>query len=879
MVEKILFRLGSIVSLSILFAYNTLAQNPIVTSPVKLDIDYLHPANYIIEEIQITGNKSLASEALLAISSLSVGDTIQIPGTAITDAIQKLWHEKIIKNVSVYASKIIENRITLVIDVVESPRLSTYTFAGVAKREEKKLSDQLNLVRGKIITSKLVNTLKNTIEKDFLEQGYRDVAVSIDTMLDPADSNYNQLKISIHKGEKFKINKIIIHGNNNLSSPLLKAYLEYFQEKPRFTLIKDVLYNICTLKPIRKGGILWNKPSVEQVMVYLKKHFILFPSKFIEQKYLSDKQRLIQYYQTKGYKDAKIVRDKVYKVAEGWINIGLDIEEGQKYYIRNISWVGNHIYDATTLNKILNIRPGTVYNSSLLQERLMFNPADKDISSLYMDDGYLFFNVEPVEIAVEDNKVDLELRVHEGTQATINAVDIRGNIYTHEQVIRRELKTLPGDKFSRAKVIRSQRELSMLNVFDPSKMGITPLPNPENNTVDLRYKVKEAPNFNVKAGATLSSQGKPSFYVDLGTNNFSLGNALRGKMPIGDVQSLYIKAQFYGIKHQDFTLQFIEPWLTGQRPTSLSLSISKSFQQYEGKKDESSKFDSNLNYNPNRKIKTQGSLGSFGIRGALGKRLTWPDDYFSFKTGIGYRVYNYENYDVLDDKNYLNGTTHDFALDFTLERNSLDQPTYPMHGSLVNLQLKLTPPYSLFLQQNASKVDLREKLKRKEYHQTMLDIGLFYNLFGDWVLNLFANSGFLGSYSPKHPIGIFERFNMGGKGLVDFSLVGNEGVSLRGYPESHIEGGVLFDKFGLELRHPIIKSTMMFVYGLVFAEAGNTWANYSDWKLTDLKKSVGIGLRFHLPIIGSLGLDWGHGFDRVGTDKLELHWTLGAGSR
>ncbi|OJW66635.1 MAG: hypothetical protein BGO68_01650 [Candidatus Amoebophilus sp. 36-38] len=877
MIRKILFALSSGLSLAVLFTWNTLAQT---TTSSSLELNYLKPGSYILEDIQITGNKSLESEALLAISSLSVGDTIQIPGPSITNALEKLWNQKIIKNVSIYASQVVGDRMTLSLHVVESSRLSTYFFTGITKREEKKFSEELNLIRGKIVTPKLIKSVKDMLKKGFVEKGYRNVEVDVTSVPDPLDNDYNQLNIHVHKGEKFIINKILIKGNNHISSPLLKAQLEHFQEKPRFTLVRDVLYKIGTLQPIRKGGILWNMPDLEQTIVYLKTHCIPFSSKFIEQKYQADKKRLLQYYQNQGYRDAAIVQDTVYKVRDGLLNIALNIEEGTKYYIRNIHWVGNYIHDTSTLNKILHIRRGDVYNATLLQQRLKFNPIGSDISSLYMDDGYLFFSVEPVEVAIEDDQVDLELRVHEGTQATIQAIDIRGNTYTHENIIRRELKTLPGDKFSRAKLIRSQRELAMLNVFDPNKIDIIPLPNPTNNTVDLIYKVKEAPNFNAKVGATWGSGAKFGFYLDLGTNNFSLNNILHGKVPIGDLQSLHIKAQFWGKYHQDFSLQFVEPWLTGQKPTALSLTISKSFQQY----GESS---SSSNSDQKQKVHT-GSLGSFEIKTGLGKRLAWPDDYFSLRTGIGYKLYNYRNYNVLGNDTKLTGLTHDLNLEFMLERNSLDQPNYPMKGSLVSLQVKLTPPYSLFSKQHTKKANIQEKIKITEYHQTMLDIGLFYNLFGDWVLNLFGNVGALGSYLPKHGVGPFGRFSMGGKGLSDFSLLGKELISLRGYPEEYIlpvdkisgyEGGVLFNKVGLELRHPIIKSTMLFIYGLVFAEAGNTWAHYSDWKLTDIKKSTGLGLRFYLPLIGSIGLDWGHGFDKTGADKLEVHWSIGASSR
>jgi outer membrane protein insertion porin family len=890
MIKKVLLALGKGIGLSVVFICSIMAQT--TSTPPTPHLDHHHPATYIIENIEFVGAKTLEPEALLAISNLKIGDFVQIPGSAITHAIQKLWQQKIIKDISVYASHIKGNHITLTFHIEESPRLSTYTFTGVKKREEKKLIEKLSLVRGRIVTPKLIKSVKDILRKHFLNEGYKDIQIDIKSLPDPKDADYSQLEIHIQKGEKLIVNKILVRGNYNISSDLLKAHLQHIQEKPKFTLLKDILYKVCTLQPIRSQGFLWHQPNLEEAIIYLKKHCIIHSTKFIKQKYIQDKQRLIQYYHSQGYRDATIIKDAVYKVREGLLNIALDIQEGEKYYIRNIKWVGNYIHNTDKLNKILAIRPGSVYMPALLQERLVFNPMGKDIGSLYMNDGYLFFHVEPVEVAIEGNKVDLELRVQEGPQATINNVNIRGNIYTHENVIRRELKTLPGDKFNKSKVFRSQRELAMLNVFDPNKIGILPIPNPANNTVDLLYNVKEAPRFDLKAGVGLASGSKLNFNIDVGTNNFSLANALRGKLPLGDVQSLHVKADFHGKNQQDFTLQFIEPWLMGQKPTALSFSITKSFQQQGGYRSSEQQFRSFEQKGKNNSHSFHSSLGSFGIRASLGKRLSWPDDYCTLKIGAGYRYYNYYRYDVLDNKTQHSGTTQEWLGEITLERNSINQPNYPTEGSLISLQVKLTPPYSLFSQQYSNKAgmldDLKEKLKFKEYHQTMLDIGYFYNLFGDWVLNLFANGGALGSYSSNSTIGLFERFVMGGRGVSDFSLLGKELVSLRGYPEAYImpkdkvttycKGGVLFNKVGIELRHPIIKSSMCFIYGLAFAEAGNTWARYEDWKILDLKKSAGIGVRFYSPI-GLIGLDWGYGFDKSGTEKLEVHWSFGAGAR
>ena len=863
MIKKTLIVLIKRIGLTLALVSNTIAQNT-PNTPSSIQLNYLQPATYIIENIQVVGTKFLEPEVVLAISSLQVGDTIQIPGPSTSYAIERLWNQKLIKDASISIVQTKANRIDLQIDIVENPRISSWVITGLTESEEKKIVEKLNLSKEKIIAFELIATIKKTIKKYFLEQGYRGTTVDVISIPDTNDSTYTKLKINIHKGEKFIINKIFINGNFNMDSALLKAHLPNIQEKARFTLVKDILYKICTLQPIRRGGIFWNKPTLEKTIVYFKKHFILSSCKFNQKKYEEDKKRLIQYYNTHGYRDAKIIKDTIYKHKEGLLNIALEIEEGKKYYIRNIKWTGNYLHASNKLNSILNINPGSVYNPMLLQERINFNPLGKDISSLYMDEGYLFFHVDVVEVGIEDNKVDIELRIHEGTKATINEINILGNIYTHENIIRRELKTLPGEEFNKTKVIRSQRELAILNIFDPN-IEIRPLPNLANNTVNLEYKVKEAPRFDIKGTASLGSGGKLNFGAEIGTNNFSLRNASKLKIPLGDAQSLNIKAEFSGLGHQDISLKFIEPWITVKNPIAIILDITNSFHQ----------------------PVNSGFLYTFGTKFGIGKKLKWPDDYFILKSGIGYKLYKFKNYDILKDNKKIDGSTYDLNLEISIERNTMNQMIYPTAGSSISLQTKLTPPYSLFLQKNSVQISLQERLSKKEYHQTLLDMQYFYNFWGEFVLNFFGNVGCVGSYTSKQSIGPFERFFMGGTGISEFSVLGKEYVSLRGYVEESIvttssktgfKGGVLFDKLGIELRHPIIKSSMFFIYVLGFAEAGNAWGDYSDFRLLDLKKSVGIGFRLNFPL-GLVGIDWGYGLDRSRNNKLELHWSFGGSIR
>lgn len=868
MIKNFFLTLLSQLVLATLSSWSALAQTSATGD--TLELNYLEPTSYLIEDIQVTGTKILDSETLLAITGLKIGDTVQIPGSAINEAIKRLWQQKLIKDIAIYASKVVDKRIVLNMDITESPRLSAYLFEGIKKDEEKELAEKISLAKGEIVTDRLVKTSQKKLQEHLVCQGYLDAVVSITSLPDPDLPGYVQLKISIDKGEKLIIGQILIKGNHSIDDKALKAQLQHTKEKPRFTLIKDILKKTLKLQPFRQGGIFRRRISLEETMVYLKHHIIPFPSKFIQTKYAEDKKRLLCYYQTQGYRDATIVKDTVYRQAKGLLNVQLHIEEGRQYFVRDIKWVGNYSYDDDTLNRILGIQPGDIYNPALIQERLFFNPAGKDIASLYMDNGYLFFNAEPTEVKIENHAVDLEIRIQEGAQAYTNKITIRGNPYTHDYVIRRELKTLPGDKYSRAKVIRSQRELAMLNIFDPAKTNIIPIPNPIDSTVDLIYEVKENPKFSVNlSGGWGGGKQAPILGLILGTNNFSLRNALQGKVPLGDVQTVDLKVEFHGKNHQNFALQFTEPWLGGKKPNNFSIALNKSQQQLE----------------------KQSALGSIGLRSSLGTKLTWPDDYFSIRNSIEYHRYKYDEYDLLDNGQKLSGAMHDLSMGSIIKRNSIDSPTYPTEGSEIGLHARLTPPYSWFSDKDHSNLEPQKKFKWKEYHQWILDGAYYHKLIGDLVLNMRSHFGILGTYSPQQGIGPFERFTMGGTGLVDYSLMNREFISLRGYPDEDInpkdskkdyKGGTIFDKFVLELRHPLVKSSVAYIYALSFAEAGNTWLHYDDWKPFDLKRSVGLGIRAYLPLFaGAIGIDWGYGFDQGPDrgDKLIIHWSLGGSLR
>ncbi len=870
MAYQVLRTFGGQLILACFLFWTASAQTP-AANP-SFELNYLEPANYRIEEIQVTGIKELEKEALLATLAIQAGDVVQLPGPTMDELIKKIWQQKLVKDVNLFVTKTSPQSIILTIAITECPRLSSYTLEGkgMSKREKRKLEEEISLEKGKVVTNQLVKKTQRRLQEKFIKDGYLNAQVEVTSWPDPDLPGYMQFKIKIDKGEKLIVNKILIAGNQQISDQVLKAQLGHIKEKARFTLVRDILKKTFTLQPFKKGGILWRQPNLEETFVYLRNHIIFFSSKFTKEEFEEDKKQLINYYQSKGYRDVRIIADSVYQSGRGLLNIALKIDEGEQYRFGKISWVGNYIYDQDTLSQVLNIKPGSIYNPSLLQERLWVNPSGRDVASLYMDHGYLFFRAEPVEVKVENNQVDIEIRIQEDTKATINQVNIQGNTWTHDHVIRRELKTLPGDEFSKAKLQRSHRELVMLDIFDPAAINIIPVPNLANHTADLNYTVKERPKFDfrVAGGWGGGAASKLNFSVIFGGNNLSFKNLFRRKLPLGDAQMLNFKADFYGWKHQDFSLQFIEPWLGGKKPTALSFVINKSFQQLE----------------------EESSLGAFGIKSGLSTRLKWPDDYFILRLGTNYTIYNYKRCFLVVKEGRWNGRMHEISFNTAIERISINDPIYPTEGSEVGLHVKFTPPYSLlFPQKDYDTLPPPQKYKWKEFHQWILDASYFQNLFGDWVLNFRAHGGIMGGYNPQRGTGPFERFSMGGNGLMGSSLLGRELISLRGYPEEHIlprdhqrgyHGGTIFDKWVIELRHPIVKSSMIYIYALAFAEAGNTWLDYQSWwkKPWALYKSTGLGFRIHSPV-GVIGFEWGYGYDRKVADKLEFNWSFGTGGR
>ncbi|MCU0318011.1 MAG: BamA/TamA family outer membrane protein [Amoebophilaceae bacterium] len=859
-----------------------------------LELNYAAPATYLIEDVQITGAKSLDKEAIVTILGLGAGDTVQIPGSAIADAMRRLWQQKLFSDVAIHASQVDDHRVILTVSITESPRLLDYSFEGVSKGEQEKLIEKIKLVKGEVVTEGIIKNTQKIIENYWVAEGYLYTTVTITSVPDPVRTAYTCLHIRVDKGEKLSVNAIHFEGNQHVSSDVLKSQMQHIRERPRFTLVKDILKQVLTLQPIRARGVLWHPFSFQKSWSYLQKHVILFPSKFNEAEFAEEKKRIVSYYQSEGFRDAAVIEDKVCRRGDTLLDVWMKVREGKKYYVGAIKWVGNYLYDDCTLNQILKIRTGDVYDPTLLQKRLYRNPEGQDVASLYVDNGYCFFYADPVEVGLRDDKVDLEINIQEGPQASVNKILIEGNKVTHDDVIRRELRTLPGDKFSSANLQRSYRELAQLNIFDPA-IDIRPIPNATDKIVDIQYKVKERPKFEAKLGGGWGGK-KFMGELSLATNNFSLGNFLKFRPPIGGGQTLGLKAETNGKEYRNYALQFTEPWLGGKKPRHFHLSLNKA---------------------------SEGKRGSVGGNTSLGMRLSWPDDYVVLKGSIAYYRHNYKDYYLLydevcnpsggesnsdkkggggvskSDNRKIGGPTegilNDLSFDISLERDSTGpSPIYPKEGSRLELHANFTPPWSWLFNKRNKSLSQSEKYRWKEYHQWMLDGSYFFRLLDDLVLNVRGHFGVLGSFPSQSNIGPFSRFYIGGSGFGDRALKGKERISLRGYEEGYItpedkvsgyQGGVIYDKFVLELRYPMISSHFASAYALVFAEGGNAWAQYEDYDFFSLKRSAGVGFRVYLPfIVGTVvGLDWGYGFDKKKTDKgyneFDFHFSIGVNLR
>lgn len=882
------------------------ARAPQATSENRLN--YANPDEYFIGGIEVTGLHILDKNAIISLTGLKVGDKIKIPGDAITDAIRKLWKHGLVGDVTIGVERVEGDNVFLVIKLAERPRLTGFYFEGISKGKESSLREDLDLIKGRIVNDATIRNTELAVKKHFVKKGFLNTEVKIVQERDTLSREGIRLKIQVNPKSKVKINRISFEGNENVSSVALKKKMKNTKEHPRITLHRALLQWLFAAKPAdivktQEEQTSWR--GVKEFFIDNVKPNLLTASKFISSDYEDDKQAIIDYYNSKGYRDAEIVSDTVYRHNDRTIDINIKINEGSKYYFRNIIWSGNYIHTDQTLNAILGINKGDVYNKELIDRKLTFNPKGPDISGLYMDDGYLFFQIDDVEIAVGNDSIDVEMRISEGEQATINEVTFSGNQRTSDHVVRRELRTIPGQKFRRSDIIRTQQALAQLGYFNPEKITQNFVPNQSNGTVDINWGLEEQSNDQIEL-----SGGWGGFYGFVGTlgltfNNFSLRKVPHLKewdpVPHGDGQRLSVRAQASGKQFQSYSLSFTEPWLGGRRQQSLTVSFSSSVQRDAFRRSYTPDFN-----NAPKLVVNNVSVG-------LGKYLQWPDDYFTLTNSISYSRYELDDYGNLGF-GFSDGVANNLNLNMTLARRSTGDPKYPTEGSEVSLSVTLTPPYSLwrdipyesveggFVDDTTRSEFYKAKYKWIEYHKWMFDAKYYLPLDRKkkLVLEARAHFGFIGSYSKKYGVGPFERFVLGGAGLAGgfgSFLLAKDIISLRGYDERYvtppyyadidsrrlgpddIEGGIVYDKFSLELRYPITTGSAATIYGFVFAEAGNNWNNFEDFNPFKLYKSTGVGVRLFMPAFGLIGLNYAYGFDKLpfaqDISGSQFHFTIG----
>ncbi len=836
-------------------------------------INYASPKEYEILAIEVRGVEFLDNNALISMSGLRVGDRIKIPGDQITTAIKKLWKQGIIGNVAIYASKIEGDKISLVIELTERPRLSRFDFQGVSKTLGDELEDKIDVIRGRVLTDAALKNAELAVRRHLNSKGFLNADIELIQQKDSVLRNSVSVLVKIDKKAKVKIRDISFEGNEYFSQTKLRKQFKKTGVRPRVGLPRELLSKTIYFVSHPRSFLYYatHKDSASAIDFsdYLGQHMKLnfFKSgKFVKEDFEADKQFLIDFYKSKGFRDIAIVSDTTFSYDATSMNIQLKLETGRKYYFRNITWEGNFLYPDETLDAILGISTGDVYDLDLINKKLTFNPTGgMDISSLYMDDGYLFFNVSPVEVKIAGDSIDMEMRIYEGAQATIDKVYITGNDKTNDHVIMRELRTLPGDKFSRALLIRTQNELRQLGYFDPEQINPIPIPDPVNETVDIEWSLVEQANDQIELSGGWGGAFGFVGTVGLTFNNFSLRNIPNTKkwrgLPVGDGQKLSLRMQANGRRFQSYSVSFTEPWLGGRRPNAFSVSLSHSIQR-------------NISFQTNEVL---GFLKVSGVSLTLGRRVQWPDDFFLVSNAISYLRYDLNNFG--QTLGFSDGDANSFTFNTTIARRSTDNPMYPRSGSDISLSASFTPPYSLFNNIDYSTADNATKFKWLEYQKWNFDSWFYLKLAGDLVLASRAHFGVIAPYKSETGLGPFERFQLGGDGLTGQSfLLGTDVIGLRGYPNNSLAprdagadgvvntaddvvGGTIFNKFVLELRYPISLAPTATIYGLTFFESGNNWNDYKDFNPYNQHRSAGFGIRIFMPAFGLMGLDWAYGFD------------------
>ncbi len=843
---------------------------------------------YTIAGITVTGTKSFDESLIISISGLAVGDKIQIPGTdAFSKAITNLWRQNLVAGVEIFLTKLEDRNLYIEIALVERPRLASFQFRGVRKGERDDLDGKTGLVRDRVVTENMKLSAIEAIRKFYFDKGFRNVKINVTEAPVTTMNNAVSLTFDIVKGNKVKNNSVNFSGNETVSGLKLKKQMKGTREMTRFSLTPEKVVSpypddSTRIKSdrfkdyLRDAGPLSLSKTKEYLDPYFR--FKLFSSaKFSDKKYEEDKERLLEYYNSLGYRDAVIVADTLISNKKGNLDIHVKVNEGSKYYFGNITWRGNTKYSDSILNYLLGIRRGDTYNLDLLNKRLgkQLSAEGGDISSLYMDDGYLFFRVDPVESAVYNDTIDFEIRMAEGPQANYGNISISGNDKTKDHVIRRELRTVPGDKFSRQDIIRTQRELSQLGYFNPEKISPNVVPNQENGTVDINWAVEEKSSDQLELSAGWGGGIGLTGTLGVTFNNFSLYNIFKKKswdpLPSGDGQKLSARIQSNGKAFRSYNFSFTEPWLGGKKRNSFTVSFFNT--KYANAYDNTGSFC--------RSCGDTSYIKTIGFSVSLGKQLKWPDDFFTLIYSLNFQQYKLRNYGNVF-QGLSNGTSTNISAKITLARNSAGpNPIFPTGGSNFLLSGQFTLPYSLM----GITTDSDNQYSLPEFHK--------WRFTGDWyvpigrpkgaeknkqfILKASAKYGFIGRYNNKLSISPFERFQVGDAGLSNnFALLGYDIIAHRGYPvyessnpKVNPDNGnasqffTIFNKYTLELRYPFSTNPSSTIYGLAFFEAANGWYQFKDYNPFKLRRSAGVGMRFFLPMFGLLGFDYGIGFDRM----------------
>ena len=803
------------------------------------EFSYLNPKEYTIGGTTVSGAQFLDKDVLITISKLTKGEKITVPGDATSNAIKNLWAQGLFDDVQLNITEVKADSIFFEIVVVERPRLTRILLKGLRKSETEDIQKKLEDKTGKVVNENLLKTTTDIIKKHFNDKGYLYTDVNITQTKDTSEANNVILNVNVNKNERVKVNSINIEGNKDFKDKTLKKYLKKTKERAFYR--------------------------------------VFGAGKFLMDKYEEDKRTLVSKMQEKGYRDAEIVSDSIIRKPDNSIDININLYEGPKYYFGNITFAGNAKYPTKALNTILAINKGDVFSEEKLSKRLSGPTANgEDISSLYLDAGYLIYNADPVQTKVYGDTIDIEIRMYEGPQYTINKIILKGNELTNDKVVLREIRTKPGQKFSKSDIVRSTREIAQLGNFDDQKTEPKPINiNANDGTVDIEYNVVEKPSDQIELSGGFGG-GRIVGTLGLTFNNFSVQNLFNFKawkpLPKGDGQKLSIRGQTNGKFYQSYSFSFSEPWLGGKKPIYFGISAFTSLQSN----------GQPLNSANLQKIRLN------GITFTLGQRLKFPDDYFQANTSLNFQQYKLNNYSGFL---FSNGTAYNFNLTQEISRNSVDVPIYPTSGTNLKLTMQATPPYSLLNNTNYRTATDQDKYRYTEYFKAKFESQWFQRIAGKLVLKAQAQFGFLGSYNKAVGQSAFERFKLGGDGMQGFDfLQGSEVIAMRGYANNTVipvganpdiaqkSGSPIFNKYVLELRHPITLNQQATVFVLAFAEGGNTWNSFKEFAPFNIRRSVGVGARVFLPIFGLLGIDYGYGFDKIpglpDANKGQFHFSI-----